>query len=655
MLQRLFTALLFCSFTALPFSQLQAISEKPDLMRQEIQHVVVLVLENRSFDSVLGWLYSHTDHPHFIPSQIALPFQGLSDVQLGSWTNLLKNTSGELVYSCSPIQGTPSTAGKKLINSPSQDPNEPFDHVTNQIFGYGGGTKATMLGFLQDFASLWNECQWTECKTDICAVMETYTSEQLPVLYGLARHYAVSDLWFSSVPTQTNPNRAFLACGTSEGQVINGWFGKSVFQADTIWNRLEEEAPGTSWTIFWQTDMLPFLFPGPFTDARTFTAMSRIPHLEDHYQRFDLFHELARQGKLPEFSFIEPQWTFCEAIELAQLKETYPNFQMLAGIQGNDMHPPGDVRTAENLLANIYTSLIANTEAWNKTLLVILFDEHGGLFDHIPPPASIAPDDHFEHGFAFDRYGVRIPALFISPRIQQNTVIRSDLSVPFDHTSLLSTLLKWKQVDPAQWNMGKRVAIAPTFERVVTETTPRRDPMISPSSFLPPQGGELMMGEPIVLKDQKGLYLSIDECRYAKVDVANNHVRLMCLPNGGTLTHGSFVLLTIHDPSLAADNYVLDSCSLMGYCWYNQNTHSPGQWWTIKSVDFPYLGYEIKSGDRIYLESHIYLDPLCFVPCRLAPSAWSSLDGLVTTKAITDEEFNDCIWTIESLAPIPKS
>ena len=78
-----------------------------------------------------------------------------------------------------------------------------------------------MTGFLQDYASLWDEDDWMNQKKDICAVMESYTDQELPVIYALARHYAVSDLWFSSVPTQTNPNRAFLACGTSDGQIIN--------------------------------------------------------------------------------------------------------------------------------------------------------------------------------------------------------------------------------------------------------------------------------------------------------------------------------------------------------------------------------------------------------------------------------------------------
>src|SRR5205807_10570483 len=110
-------------------------------------------------------------------------------------------------------------------------------------------------------------------------------------------------------------------------------------------------------------------------------------------------HALARKGELPHFSMIEPQWTL--AINIDEKVKWYDLHHavqaMLWGIQGNDLHPPGDVRTGENLLANIYTSLSANQEAWNKTLLIITFDEHGGLFDHVPPPSAIPPDNHFEN------------------------------------------------------------------------------------------------------------------------------------------------------------------------------------------------------------------------------------------------------------------
>lgn len=608
-----------------------------NLMQSEIKHVVVLMLENRSFDNVLGWLYSEDAPLQFIPSDQAVPFQGLSPDILSRYNNVLLDSSGKTVYSSSPILGIPSTQGTNFMNSPGVDPNEPFDHVTKQI--YGSGSQPTMLGFLQDYASLWCESEWVSNRKEICAVMETYTAEHLPVLLGLARHYAVSDLWFSSVPTQTNPNRAFLICGTSEGQIVNGPLGRSVFNADTIWNKLCELSPDTTWTIFWQTDTLPGVYPGPYDAPFQFSAMKKIANLNSHYQKLDTFHELARIGKLPDFSFIEPQWTFAEGIELANLRALFPDSDYLLGVQGNDLHPPGDVRTAENLLANIYTSLIANPDAWEQTLFIILFDEHGGIFDHISPPSATPPDNNFQNGFNFDRFGVRTPALFISPRIKQGTVIRSNLDTPFDHTSMAATLLKWKDIDPSKWKMGDRVAQAPTFENVITENVPRKDAVLGEGY---PVGHSLSMGDPILLKNPEGEYLKISAISsYATVGSTGSALQLC--PTGGKITHGSFVLIE-------CEKAILDSSSVIGDCYFTSNDHRPSQWWTIKSVDHPDLGYEIQDGDRIYLETHIYPKPQIFLPARLATSNSLLLGKSVTTIEVSNDVADAYYWVIEKAA-----
>ena len=381
----------------------------PSLMQKQIKHIVILMMENRSFDNVLTWLYNEKEPPsHFIPTDAEPHFLGLYESTLNQYTNSLKNSNGQVVYSCAPIKGIPSVSSTKFLNSPKFDPNEPFPNVTTQIFGNEGNSEPTMSGFLQDYASLWDEEDWLDQKETICAVMETYTDKEFPLLYGLARHYAISDLWFSSVPSQTNPNRAFSICGTSDGEIVNGFLGKSLFQSDTLWNRLTEKSPQTTWSIFWQSDMLPVLFPGPFNGTNSFASLNRIPNLQDHFQTIDYFHELARKGQLPDISLLEPQWTL--SLNFSPKEEEVVNFifknqELIAGLQGNDLHPPGDIRTAENLLANIYTSLSSNKEAWSETLLIVTFDEHGGLFDHVPPPAAIPPDNKFQNGFKFDRYG----------------------------------------------------------------------------------------------------------------------------------------------------------------------------------------------------------------------------------------------------------
>ncbi|MCE5318147.1 MAG: hypothetical protein LLG04_12410, partial [Parachlamydia sp.] len=482
-----------------------------NLMQSDIEHVVVLMLENRSFDNLLAWVYCKDLPCHFLPAGTDPHYTGLSESTLSQYTNVLRNAAGQTVYSCPPIKGIPSVATSPYLNSPAFDPYEPFPHVILQIFGSPTGKTPVMTGFLQDYASHWVEEEWLSQKKTICAVMETYTEKQLPILCGLARHYAISDQWFSSVPTQTNPNRAFAACGTSEGQVVNGPLGKSTFYADTIWNRLTDLSPDTSWMIFWQSDMLPGIFPGPYTSPNIFANMANIPELASHYAKIDSFHEMARNGQLPSFSFIEPQLTTSVHVgEEPRTTQEMVDMLTLLGVQGNDYHPPGDVRTAENQLANIYTSLIANPEAWSKTLLIVTFDEHGGLFDHVPPPAAIPPDNLSGEGFHFDSYGVRVPALFISPRIAKRTILRSNNpSIPFDHTSLISTILTWQNMNPSQWNMGKRAAAAPTFDSVITLKKPRQDAiLIPPKKPLPPSNNIIQFGDSFYLKDASGNYLS---------------------------------------------------------------------------------------------------------------------------------------------------
>lgn len=649
----LFLLFIFCS--PLSYAHAHSIHDSNNLMQQEIKHVVILMLENRSFDNVLAWLYNHNDAPLcFIPSDADPNFLGLSEDALDQYSNSLVNSLGEVVFSCAPIKGVPSVLSSNFLNSPQFDPPEAFPHVINQIFGFNGSTWPTMAGFLQDYASIWWEHEWLDQKQNICAVMETYTDQELPVLYGLAKHYAVSDLWFSSVPTQTNPNRAFSICGTSEGQIINGPFGKSTFQADTIWNRIFEESPTTSWMIYWQADILPAFISGPFNGAKTFQSLDRIPNLENHYELMDAFHEQARNGTLPEISLIEPLWT--TAINLDPkvniVNEFFSVQALLLGLQGNDLHPPGDVRTAENMLANIYTSLIANPEAWNQTLLVITFDEHGGLFDHITPPAAISPDTNFQNKFKFDRYGVRVPALFISPRINKSTVIRSDNNLlPFDHTSLISTILKWKKIDKEKWDLGKRVDASPTFDSVITLSEPREDPILLPKNISMPKTDSsqaVSMGEAFYLKDKNGNYLTASKSsfkNFARFGPINERVPLEFSGGTGTITHGSFILIKSNESDLGDDNFLENMISYCD-CFYEKNKRTMGQWWTIKSVDHPFVGSEIHYGDRVYLENHVYLDPFQYVPGRL--SLRESLFGeFLVTRAITDDASLESYWIIE--------
>lgn len=625
---------------------------QPDLMQSQIKHVVILMMENRSFDNMLAWLYENDEPDHFIPGYAERKYYGLAGLDLNQYTNVLKDPAGNVIYSCAPLKGVPSVSDCDLLNSPQFDPYEEFPHVTHQIFG--SGTEANMLGFLQDFASKWDENDWIAQKKEICAVMETYTEREMPVLHTLAKQYGVSDYWFSSVPTQTNPNRAFLFCGTSEGEVVNAPLAANVFFSDTVFNRLYEHTPDTTWGIFWQGDQVPEVFPGPFSGTNVFAGLRRINKVENHIHKFDKFHELARKGELPEISFLEPLWTISvnftpKSYEISELVSKTQEWVL--GLQGNDLHPPGDVRTGENLLANVYTSLISNPEAWAHTLLIITFDEHGGLFDHMAPPAAIPPDGYCQNDFKFDRFGVRVPAIFISPLINKRTVIRpDDPKTPFDHTSIIAMILKWKNIKKDDWKLGERVNAAPTFENAITRTDPRQDSiLVDPVRSLskPDDANVIKLNERFYLKDVNGNYLTISRpsSKFFHLLSSDEKLALQFVTGSGEVTHGSFAIIQGEDAMLGKAN-ILEPSIDQYTCSFEENNHSPDQWWTIKSVDHPYLGAPIHYGDKIYLENHFYLDLVDFVPCRLAHSkGLFRLDLII--QSILDDGAQDNYWTIE--------
>lgn len=367
-------------------------------------------------------------------------------------------------------RGTVGASGRSIrqpLRVPGLDPHEDFPHVTQQLFGADQkpapavpwpGAIAGMAGFADDFDA------WYESDAMLDQVMQAYSPAQLPVLNGLARAYAVSDAWFSSVPTQTNPNRAFSLCGTSLGRTVNNSLtATEQFDTRTVWNALP---PETTWGLYyhdlWKDDQCctQYTFPR-LTEAAAQGEISPI----------GTFYERAASGTLPQFTYLEPKWGYGLG------KPTGDGFfcgdvlGYIYGTQGNDYHPPTWMGPGEAFVHDVYTALTANAQAWSRTMLVILFDEHGGTYDHVPPPwGAIAPDDHVgANGFAFDRFGVRVPALVISPWVPAGTVFRSPTSAQtLDHTSLIATLLRWRGVDPVHAGLGARVAAAPTFEHVLS-------------------------------------------------------------------------------------------------------------------------------------------------------------------------------------------
>jgi len=299
------------------------------------------------------------------------------------------------------------------------------------------------------------------------------------------------------MPTQTNPNRAFALCGTSLGRLSN-LHENSVEQFDTqtIWNALHP-----------RTDVsMGIFYHDVWEDGKCYTQYT-FPHMNKVHPQFlkivqiaddrDGFWVRAHSGTLPAFSYIEPKWGYGE----------WPYIQ-----QGNDYHPPTNVLPGEKLLCNIYDALRKGDQGrlWPKTLLIVTFDEHGGTYDHHSPPwgATNPGDEKSKNERAFTLFGVRVPTLLISPYVPEGTVFRSPTGVPYDHTSILATLLKWKGIDPAEAGLWKRVANAPTFEGVLSASivNPGID-LNCPSDFEPPGEAERTL-EGIPVADKRRIMLN---------------------------------------------------------------------------------------------------------------------------------------------------
>ena len=270
--------------------------------------------------------------------------------------------------------------------------------------------------------------------------MGCFTPEALPVLSALATGYAVCDQWFASVPTETLPNRAFVCAGTSQGHMDDK---THTFTSPTIFGLLEAASLG--WAVYGY-DAEP-LTKSTFTQIATAAA--------SHFGEFTDFQAAAAAGTLPPYTFLEPSWSST----------------------GNSQHPNYDVALGEQLIHDVYEALRAGP-GWPGTLLVITYDEHGGCYDHVPPPwGAVPPDsDSGEFSFGFDRFGVRVPTVLVSPLIAPGTVYRVPAGgTPLDHTSILKTVEQ-------RWNLSSltaRDAAAPGFGDVLTLTAPRTDDVLA--------------------------------------------------------------------------------------------------------------------------------------------------------------------------------
>ena len=425
--------------------------------REGLDHVVVLMFENRSFDNLLGRLYE--------PGEVE-SFEGVLGKELSNpipgWAEHGADR-GVVPYGIA-----------KDMNTPYPDPGEEYQHVNTQLFGHidpasnrslpgeqmtppfnapPASVEPTMSGFVTDYISAFTaEMGRQPTYEEYSQIMAGYTPEQMPVLSTLARGFAVFDHWFADVPSQTFTNRSFFHAATSSGLLVNAPYATFPTQntAETLFDRLD--AKGLSWRVYCDP-------PSRYS----LTGVIHAPRLRDRFATnfFSTvqFCEDAANGELPTYAFIEPQ-----IIGHAH-NDMHPAFGMQT--PGLNFDPPSSLIAGEDLLARVYEAIRSAASPtgsnWLNTLLMVVFDEHGGTYDHVPPPAAVAPDAAGPAGqmdFAFDRLGVRLPAIAISPWVAARTVVNET----YRNTSVISTLRRrWDLGDPLTARDADAADIARTF------------------------------------------------------------------------------------------------------------------------------------------------------------------------------------------------
>ncbi|HSV04926.1 MAG TPA: alkaline phosphatase family protein [Candidatus Binatus sp.] len=335
-----------------------------------IDHIVVLMQENRSFDHYFGQLHDQ-GQPRVRPPR---------------------------ANSSNPDPTNPGGPGIGRFHKTTYCESADLDHSWS-------GTHKEYDGGLMDGFTAQNvdSTDPTGSRT-----MGFYDRTDLPFYYALFSAFATSDRYFCSVLSQTFPNRFFLLAGTSFGHIANDFpTGNPVndFAQPTIFNELD--AAGVSWKIYFSQI--------PFADEFSYVR-NHVPPMTFPVQ--DFMND-AQNGTLPSVSFIDP-------IFLAQ-----------ATVE-NDEHPPSNIQVGQNFVAGIINALFMSPQ-WGSSALFLTWDEHGGFWDHVPPPAACLPDDippmlgSGDEPGAFDRYGIRVPVVVVSPFARQRYVSHR----VYDHTSIL--------------------------------------------------------------------------------------------------------------------------------------------------------------------------------------------------------------------------
>lgn len=368
----------------------------------KIEHIVVLMLENRSFDHIFG----------FRPN-----VNGLK----GNEFNLLDPSEPE--SAANPAFTVDNDAPFAVLagNGPGHSVNATNYQLVNDKAGPSAALPPSNDGFVRNYRDeLIHDHVSNPPPATLRVVMQSFSAASLPSINALADAFCVCDNWFSEVPGPTQPNRFYMHAATSAGFALNNW--KRVLDVRTIYNALEDA--GCTWATY-------------AFDSNEVLEFSQVSGKKENFKLFDgAFKADVDAGTLANYSFIIPRF-FNSKNAIAP-----------TGGLANSQHAPQDARYGDNLVADVYEALRSNPDLWAKSALIVTYDEHGGFYDHVAPPSPVrnpdgltspmAGDPSFAPTFAFDRLGVRVPAVIASPWVKAQWVD----STRYQHTSVLATLNK---------------------------------------------------------------------------------------------------------------------------------------------------------------------------------------------------------------------
>jgi phospholipase C len=403
------------------------------------------MMENRSFDHMLGYLSLEGGR------------EDIDGLKAG-----MANEYGGRSY---PVHHLERTAFL-----PIEDPDHSGEATSVQIAG------GDMSGFVDSFAA--KLAQRGAADRNPGLVMGYYNAGDLPVYDHLAAEFCICDRWFCSVPGATWPNRLYAIAGRADGGRDDKPSGDPpLYNLPSFVRHLDAHDVSWRWYSFdpstlrcvdkhyWLSHWDHFAYVDK-TKLSWQTELKELPLIDEASSSF---LEDAARGTLPAVSWIDPNF-----------KDS-----SIYGGNSNDDHPPSDVHDGQLLVLSVYHAL-ASGPLWEKTLLVITYDEHGGFYDHVPPPPA-EDDDPAQFGL----YGVRVPAIVVSPWVGRASVS----STVFDHTSIIKTLLlrfcgeadledrgshlprvlAWLDLGHPHY-MGKRTAVANDLGELLTEASPRPAP-----------------------------------------------------------------------------------------------------------------------------------------------------------------------------------